>query len=357
MTKRLGFIESIIHYKDIEANLVHIFLDSIITDTQYRITDVSSSVLDLLDYEKNEIIGKDISVIFDEHNLNFTSLLNRGYFVHTEFSLKDKTGFKVDVLLSGYFLGLISDINGKIVIIVKSRNNVLAEKVKLDKRIIELNELVYRSAHDIRGPLATIKGLVMAAKCEDNHEGILYYLDLIGNVLDKLDLVLEYLRESIKRKDHEFCYIDVEEFVLELSDRINKLSKIYDLDIQYAPSLNFHKGVFYSSPFLASILIENLILIVNSLKEEHKEQYNIELFLYEGYVEIKVQSYYLTEVVKEYMNEGLSLHPGKIIGRNGYHYLNFRIVKICSEIIESKIRIEEGSPSALIITIPCGITK
>ncbi|HSZ72334.1 MAG TPA: PAS domain-containing protein [Cytophagaceae bacterium] len=351
-------MESIIHYKDIERNLVHIFLDSIITDTQYRITDVSSSISELLSYEKNELINKHVSVIFSEYNLDFPSLLNRGYFVHTEFALKDKSGKRVDVFLSGYFLGLISDINGKIVIIVKARNNALEEKKKLDKRIRELNELIYRSAHDIRGPLATIKGLVMAAKCEENNPAdIMKYLDLIENVSERLDLVLEYLRESIKRKEYEFCYINIEEFIAELSDRINKLSKIYDLDIHYSPVQEVKGFLFYSNPFLSSILVENLILIINSLKEEQKQKYTIELFLYDGYVQIKIQTDYLTEVVKEYINKGLSFQPGNVAGQNGYHYLNFRIIRICSEIIESTISIDYTSSVALILTIPCRITK
>ncbi len=357
MTKRTGFMESIIHYKDIEGNLVHIFLDSIITDTQYRITDVSASVLDLLNYDKKEIIGKHISFIFSEQNLDFTSLLNRGYFVHTEFLLKDKSGYKVDVFLSGYFLGLISDINGKIVIIVKPRINVLDEKKKLDKRIIELTELIYRSSHDIRGPLATIKGLVMAAKCEENFGDVMNYLDLIENVSEKLDLVLLYLRESIKRKEYEFCYINIEEFVLELSDRITKLSKIYELDIHYVPSQDIKAFEFYSNPFLSSILIENLLLILNSLKEEKKEKYHLDLLLFEGYIQIKIETHYLTDLVQQYILEGISLKEGRVAGRNGYHNLNFRILNICSEIIESKITINQGSPASLVVTIPCRMTK
>ncbi|MDB5273668.1 MAG: hypothetical protein JWO58_2035 [Chitinophagaceae bacterium] len=350
-------MESIIHYKDIEGNLIHIFLDSIITDTQYRITDISASVLDLLRYGKKELLGKPLSVIFPEHNLDFTSLLNDGYFVHTECSLKDKAGYKVDVLLSGYFLGLISDINGKIIIIVKSRNNTLEEKTRLDKRIIELNELIYRSAHDIRGPLATIKGLVMAAKCEENFSDLMKYLDLIENVSDKLDLVLEYLRESIKRKEYEFCYINIDEFVAELSDRINKLSKIYGLDITYSPVQDVKGFLFYSNPFLSSILMENLILIINSLKEDLKGNYTIELFLFDGYVQIKIQTPYLTDTVIEYLNEGVLFQPAKVIEQNGYHYLNFRIIRICSEIIESELQIDRSSPSSLVLTIPCRVKK
>jgi len=350
-------MESIIHYKDIEGNLIHIFLDSIITDTQYRITDISASVLDLLHYKKRELLGKPLSVIFPEHNLDFSSLLNHGYVVHTECSLRDKSGYKVEVLLSGYFLGLISDINGKIVMIAKSRSNILEERKRLDKRIIELNELIYRSAHDIRGPLATIKGLVMAAKCEDNFSDIINYLDLIENVSDKLDLVLEYLRESIKRKEYEFCYINLDEFIAELSDRINKLSKIYDLDIAYSPVQDLKGFLFYSNPFLSSMLLENLILIINSLKEEKKHKYTIELFLFDGYVQIKIQTPYLTDTVIEYLNEGVLFQPSKVIEQNGYHYLNFRIIRICSEIIESELQIDSGSPAAITVTIPCRIKK
>src|SRR6478609_7783672 len=136
MMNRKVFSEQIISYGDIENNLINIFSDSIVTDTQFIITDISATVLKFLKYTKKEVIGKPLSVLISDDNLDLVFLLNNGYFTHTRFGLKDKEGETIEVYLSGYFLGLISDINGKVVILIKSRKNILQEKKNIDRRIV-----------------------------------------------------------------------------------------------------------------------------------------------------------------------------------------------------------------------------
>jgi len=353
MINRKVFTEPIISYDDIESNLINIFSDSIITDTQFNVTDISPTVLKLLKYNKSDVMGKPLSLLLSEDNQNLISLLNNGYFTNTRFGLRDQTGEMVEVYLSGYFLGLISDINGKVVILIKSRKSILQEKKNIDKRIIELNDLIYRTSHDIRGPLATIKGLVNAAKCEADIANILHYLDLITKVSDRLDLVLEYLRESIRRKNYQFCSLNINELVLEMQDRIKKLSGIYDVNINFSIVRKYEEISFYTNPFLSSILIENLILIMESLKGDKNGTYNVELTSYNGFVQVKIQTAYLTQAVETYLNKEMNFkNVRELIKRSGYHYLNFRIIKICSEIIKSEIVINEEPVPSLLITIP-----
>src|SRR6478735_695553 len=175
MVNRKVFGDPLISYKDIESNLINIFPDAIITDTQFVITDISPTVLKLLQYRYSEIVGKPLSFIVSDY-LNLTNFLSQGYFTHTQFVLSDKNRQGVDVFLSGYFLGLISDINGKIVLLVKNQKNILHDKKKSVKQVLELSDLIYRTSHDIRGPLATIKGLVNAAEFETETDQLQKYL-------------------------------------------------------------------------------------------------------------------------------------------------------------------------------------
>ena len=70
------FNDTIIKYKDIENNLVQIFTDSIITDTQFRIIDISDSVVEMLKFKKPQVLGKHISKILFGNSSELILLLN-----------------------------------------------------------------------------------------------------------------------------------------------------------------------------------------------------------------------------------------------------------------------------------------
>ena len=72
---------------------------------------------------------------------------------------------------------------------LKSENRQLISQLKKTNK--ELDELVYRSSHDLRAPLASILGLINLAKKEDQLDKIQEYLELQEKSVMRLDGLLK----------------------------------------------------------------------------------------------------------------------------------------------------------------------
>ncbi|HZI25050.1 MAG TPA: histidine kinase dimerization/phospho-acceptor domain-containing protein, partial [Chryseolinea sp.] len=91
--------------------------------------------------------------------------------------------------------GLISDINNKIILIVK-KTEVVATIENPENTRIEIDQFIYRAAHDLRGPLATIKGLIDLIKIRENNDELDRLIQLVdshANVLDERLFQLAYM--------------------------------------------------------------------------------------------------------------------------------------------------------------------
>lgn len=69
----------------------------------------------------------------------------------------------------------------------------------------ELSTLVYRSSHDIHGPLKSIQGLLYISRAEVEQEGskLKEYMDLMARKVNQLDSVLSHLVEHISVTEKE----------------------------------------------------------------------------------------------------------------------------------------------------------
>ncbi|MFL5730496.1 MAG: two-component regulator propeller domain-containing protein [Cytophagaceae bacterium] len=88
---------------------------------------------------------------------------------------------------------------------VKERK--IAEKMrkesekKLKQTNEELNTFIYRSSHDLKGPLASVIGLTYLAQKEISESNALNYFNMISDCTRKLDNILEGLLEATMIKD------------------------------------------------------------------------------------------------------------------------------------------------------------
>ncbi|MFN3316217.1 MAG: response regulator [Raineya sp.] len=92
---------------------------------------------------------------------------------------------------------------------LKKQNKILIES--LQKTNHELDSFVYRAAHDLRGPIANLLGLINLAKIEDDILTIKHYINLKENTVRKLDGfihdIVDYsgnLRLAIRRDTIDF---------------------------------------------------------------------------------------------------------------------------------------------------------
>jgi signal transduction histidine kinase len=181
-----------------------ILADSVILDLNLGIAALGRDVESLLGVSSEELTGEQFADVCVEGDLRerLQTRLKSGYFVDLDANLWIRGGEPCRVSLSGFYLGLISDINGYIILKIKLKEDNSTLKKELFTKKRELDTFIYRTAHDLRGPLATIKGLVNLLKIRKTDLEVDKLTNLIEVHADKLDDRLFKLLYIANDNDH-----------------------------------------------------------------------------------------------------------------------------------------------------------
>jgi signal transduction histidine kinase len=265
-----GDISSMLISKDaILERLPSIFIDSIVVDQNFNVVIVSQNVLQFLEFTNEELKGKNVNYLAGSEDLcsRLKSEIANGFFEEHRAKLFCKTNRSVQVGISGFYLGLISDINGFIILKVRNFDDVDQINQQLKNKTAELDKFIYRTAHDLRGPLATIKGLINLLKMRDDNnelDRLICLIDLHANKLDDRLFQLVYLAQT----DREVEMKTVSE--LDFTTLETTLRKIIEQNA-FVDFLEFH----YCAPQstiqnideqMLSALLSNMLLYFLSLQ-------------------------------------------------------------------------------------------
>lgn len=195
--------QTIISNEVIRERIGSIFPDSVILDSHFNFISVSQNILEATGYTRSDLKGKSVSMF--SHGDDIQKLLEEklrpGYFVEEQFEIRKKNEGTIRYSVSGFYLGLIADINGMIVLKFKNLDEINLMYDRLDAKTTEIDSFVYLSAHALRGPLATIKGLANLARSTKKQEELDYIVQKIDVFADQLDDKLHrliYFAESDK---------------------------------------------------------------------------------------------------------------------------------------------------------------
>ncbi len=152
----------------LDENLIKIIPSIIVLDQDMRIKSISQEVAKLLYYQVEEILGVDIMDLLHPTDHSFYDSLNelkvQGHFEIRKVSLRNKYYREVLVEISGFYLGLLTDSSNAIVLSIKDIDKLNTYQNLFNDKVAEFNELVYRTQHDLKGPVATIQGLLNIVK-------------------------------------------------------------------------------------------------------------------------------------------------------------------------------------------------
>ncbi len=219
---------------EIISNISKILPDAIVLDKKFRIINVSEKVCKVLEYSLKELIGLPISFLTDdyticddnykinnsnnsliEYNTNsendgfkcngeIQEKIKNGFFEEYTTKLRTKDGKKIAFGISGFYLGLIGDIRDLIILKVINSGEIQFLKTRLNDKNSEMDEFIYQSSHRLRGPLATLKGLITIARMDTKSQelnAIFNQMDIFANLLDDRLFRLMYFAESDKVRE------------------------------------------------------------------------------------------------------------------------------------------------------------
>lgn len=142
---------------------------------------------------------------------------------------------------------------------------------ELSDRNFELDQLVYKTSHDIRSPLTSILGLVNIAKKDDDKEARFQYLNKIEKSILKLDEFVKSMLNYAKASR-----VDVKLEKLELKELINGC--IRDLEyldnydkIETKIDIRGSNATFRSDPLRLKIIFSNIISNAYKYCDDDKE--------------------------------------------------------------------------------------
>jgi hypothetical protein len=169
--------------------LNNILSDSILLAMDFSIATLGNDVSEMTGFTTDDLVNKPLEYLCEDPDMvpYLKKRLQRGYFENVQTTLVSKKGERIDTIISGFYLGLISEINGYVVLRIKAVENNITLKRELASRKFELDSFIYRTAHDLRGPLATIKGLVNLLKIRRDNLEVDELTSMIEVHADKLD--------------------------------------------------------------------------------------------------------------------------------------------------------------------------
>ena len=131
-------------------------------------------------------------------------------------------------------------------------------EVKVIERTKELDNFVYRSSHDIKGPLKSIIGLAITGIKDVQDKDALVYFEHILKSSNKLDGVVDHLLNVIQFKEVKLVIKPVEfkQCITEVLSSFEGNADYQRLNI----SLNIQQNaIFYTDPIILTSIFQNLI--------------------------------------------------------------------------------------------------
>jgi len=144
------------------------------------------------------------------------------------FELERRNSILYTLVISFLFILLLA-----FIVIYGYRQKNQINKTIAMQRNKDLKNFIYRSSHDLRSPLTTIKGLINIARIEvSDSEATLDYLSKISGVVDKQDLMLEGLLKvsGIIEGKLKLEYINLEILFSEVMENIKQTDYAMEVD-------------------------------------------------------------------------------------------------------------------------------
>jgi signal transduction histidine kinase len=205
-----------VSYDLLNRKLPKIFTNAIVVDLHFNIQVISQNLLEHFEFEMSELNGKNLNYLAGESDLVplLRDALKWGHFNHIPVRLYSKSNRVMVVTLEGFHSGLTSDFYNYFVLLVKTIDDETPGSVATMNLSSELDHFIYRVAHDIRGPLATLQGLTNLLKLRDQDTDLDLIVDLLQSHARRLDerlFQMVYLSKTGHHDDHPTNVVDFKE--------------------------------------------------------------------------------------------------------------------------------------------------
>jgi signal transduction histidine kinase len=309
----------LISMNEMIEKLNSILTDSFILKMDFTIQALGADLEALMDYPEQTLIGQSFTSLCvdpDFQKIVESKLLESGYFVDLTTRLVSKNREALQVTISGFYLGLISEINGYIIFKAKLTEDNSFLKKELFSKKHELDSFIYRTAHDLRGPLATIKGLVNLLKIRESNlevDQLTSLIDVHANKLDDRLFKLLYLADVNRQPENSKGFINFGVLETALRKTMVDNCQLDQAVFRFVgPEQDLHGVNEYNvSQLISNMLLYILSLPIASVAREHQTRIAIECTVAEStwlHVSLKADGFVTTEKIQQAIRQPTSLY-------------------------------------------------
>lgn len=255
--------ETLSKTKTINELILENSLDGVITiDNNGAITMLNPAAEKMTGYQLKQVLGKPYSTLLDDKEFN-SPLLD------TLYNGIDHNSVEVDFPVSGQVIKISSstshlkdhqgNIIGALVIFKDITEQKEIEKlIQQTERLVSLGELMAGVAHEIRNPLAAIRGFVQYLQNNISNSEKSEYITIILKEVDSINHVIQQLLDFAAPSKNFYSSININHLIEEVLILINTSHRSNNIDIEL--SLDHQLPTLYLDKELMKQALLNLII-------------------------------------------------------------------------------------------------
>jgi signal transduction histidine kinase len=265
----------------------------VILDKECRILKVSKEICQLLTYKEDELLSRDVGVMLSytgnaQREAFKEEVISQNFTYHQGKLLANKHGKFISSDIYVYKKLLPNNTLVYVALIMGDLNYQAELEKKYLEKSLELNTFIYRTSHDLRGPLCTLSGLMNIFKLESSGHTTHNLIELIEGTINKLDCILSDLvniAEANAGIVSKPVHINMHALLYRTIGKVGESYNIYDslfkIDIEQKEEFVNYENLFSSILFnLIAYAIQNLVPErVGIVKIDIKQQSDKSVFL------------------------------------------------------------------------------
>lgn len=215
-------------------------------DSKGQIISINPAALDILEVSENDLLHRSIQDALPNHLQAFfikinQTLTNKNNFNNEVIRLNDKNGDIIPIVFSSLRQ---FDSHDQLIGITIVINNFDAkrnfdESIFRAKKLAELGELSAGVAHEIRNPLASIKGYTQVALLElENDSQLKDDLQIILSEVDRLEKILDRFMTFAQPNQPTFSLCHLNDIIKETVEQISKGMQLGNITLRHRYSKN-----------------------------------------------------------------------------------------------------------------------
>lgn len=231
---------------------------AIIVDADLNIVHLNPSFAKLMKVYPDALLGKNLADLSPRQMPTQKQLFSESGFCDISFEFYNTNNEYIHLIINGFIVKVKNE--SYAVVFWNDITKFSTYEKKYLSKEIELNTLIYKISHDLRGPIASTKGLVNLMRIENPDKKLNEYIGLVETAILKLDGKVNDLgkvADLASSDQYYFSQVDMHELLYQTISDLSKNYDVFDILFDFKLSQNL---VFKTYEYALAAILSNLFI-------------------------------------------------------------------------------------------------